>query len=79
MDVPIPFGTRVQKINSKPEDHHRDGATARVLNAIGPAEESSGAGGTYGYIIEFDDAPGSRYFIAGTRIARIATAASAAA
>jgi hypothetical protein len=68
MDTPLPRGARVEKINSKPEDTHHDGALARVLDPVGPALPESGAPGTYGYFVEWDSHPGIPCFIAGTRL-----------
>lgn len=54
----LPIGTRVVKINSAPLDHHQNGALATVHGVF------SHDGYVFGYKIEWDDAPGTPFFIA---------------
>lgn len=61
-------GTRVEKVNSKPGDSHQDGALATVLSRW-PAEPNPITDRLgFAYFVEWDDMPGERIFIAGTRI-----------
>ncbi len=69
---PIPNGTRVEKIRSAPDDTHRDGAIARVVEAIGPTPPDCEVPGVFGYFVEWSDLPGVKVFIAGTRIRPVA-------
>jgi len=56
------------KINSTALDTIRDGALGTVKEAIGPALPESGAPGTFGYFVEWQDLGGVPVFIAGSRI-----------
>jgi hypothetical protein len=62
----------VEKINSKPDDTHRDGARATVLSRW-PEEPSAATDKIgFGYFVEWDDIPGLSVFIAAHRIRPIA-------
>lgn len=51
-------GTRIEKVNSKPGDGHRDGAVGTVIGSIGPAE-IPGFLDRYAYFVVWDEAPGA--------------------
>jgi hypothetical protein len=54
-------GTVVEKINSQPGDSHPDGARGRVLGPVG-----------IGYwFIEWNDRPGTRWFVPETKIREV--------
>lgn len=57
----LPNGTRVSKVNSKPDDTHQDGALATVLGSIGVDE-------VIAYFVEWDDLPDIPVGIAGYRV-----------
>lgn len=62
--APLKNGTRIAKTNSAPEgDIHPDGALGTVYESLGPADN-----GGYGYMVGFDQTPGRRVFVAGTRL-----------
>jgi hypothetical protein len=61
----LPAGTLIEKIESKPEDLHRDGARGRV---VAPMVR---AGFSVGYYVEWDDMPGVPCYIAPFRIRAI--------
>jgi hypothetical protein len=73
MEKAIPVGARIEKIRSKPEDTHRDGALGRVVEAIGPTPPDCQVPGVWGYFVEWNDFPGVKVFIAGTRIRPVFT------
>jgi hypothetical protein len=60
---PLDRGTRIEKINSVPEDSHRDGAQGSIDRALGPAADE-----TWGYFVRWDDMPEVPVFIAGRRV-----------
>lgn len=70
---PLAVGARVTKINSKPDDTHRDGALARVADVLGPDTL-----GGFGYFVKWDDIPEVPVFIAGSRLKLVSAADSAA-
>lgn len=64
------LGARVEKINTVPgSDAHHDGALATVAEVMGPTTD-----GTYGYMVVWDDLPGVKVFIAGSRLRPVNTA-----
>jgi hypothetical protein len=66
---PLAIGALVEKVNSKPDDAHRDGARARITMAVGQMpEDSKEMPGVWGYFVEWEDIPGIPVFIAGNRI-----------
>ena len=73
-----PKGTRVEKINSEPDDTHRDGAKASIVGALGPAPPAVRAemlakgevkqDALFVYWVEWDDLPGIPVAIADYRL-----------
>ena len=76
-----PKGTRVKKVNTRPDDSHQDGALGTIVGALGPASASQraeliielakqGIDGDIEYIywVEWDDAPGIPVAITDNRI-----------
>jgi hypothetical protein len=68
----LPNGTRVRKINSKPDDTHRDGALATILGSLAVPESSH-----IGYFVEWDDLPGVPVAIADFRVEEVRREAEA--
>jgi hypothetical protein len=68
--------SRVEKINSKPDDAHQDGAAATVLTSYwrGPGDdqrfsaEHEVTGECIGCLVEWDDTPGVPVFVIANRI-----------
>lgn len=63
----LPPGTRVEKINSEPDDTHQDGAPATVLRRF-PEDPVNDMGREFGYFVHWDDLPDLQVFIAAHRI-----------
>ncbi len=60
-------GTIVEKIDSKPEDTHRDGARATIMGSLGFQDDPI-LTSEYGYFVVWDDMLGVPVFTAGHRI-----------
>jgi hypothetical protein len=66
--------TRVEKINSKPDDTHQDGAAATILTSYWHGDndrfssEHNISGECIGCLVEWDDMPGVPVFILSSRI-----------
>ena len=58
----FPRGTLIEKINSEAADGHPDGTRGKVLGAVGIGY----------YFIEWDDKPGTRWFVPETKIREVA-------
>jgi hypothetical protein len=59
-------GSRVEKIQSKPEDSHPDGAQATVLGSFGHPQVG------VAYFVEFDDWPKSAAMVTADRLRPVA-------
>jgi hypothetical protein len=63
--VRLEVGDIVEKINSDPVDIHKNRAQGRVVKVLG--DGSMG----YGYFVIWNDTPGLRVFISGTRVRKV--------
>jgi hypothetical protein len=63
MALPLKVGTRIAKTNSEPADLHQDGAQGVLLEVL-PYSDSEGF---WGYVVEWDDKPGSLGLVASNR------------
>lgn len=61
-----PCGTAMEKINSRPEDGHRDGARCTVIGSISTGHVDPDV--PVSYFVEWDDMKGIAVFIAGDRL-----------
>ena len=70
MQNPLEIGTPIEKINSKVDDTHRNGARGKVCEIAGqvPSNAPREIAGVWGYFVEWEDLPGVPVFIAGNRI-----------
>lgn len=56
----IPNGTPIVKVNSEPEDTHKDGAPGVVVGSLAcPPALRKQSGEAFFYFIEWDDLPGT--------------------
>lgn len=60
----IQNGSRIEKVNSEPEDGHQDGALGVVIGSRGPIPDL----GMFMYWVEWDDLPGCHVGVSGDRI-----------
>ncbi|MFH1486625.1 MAG: hypothetical protein ABIH46_11185 [Chloroflexota bacterium] len=58
-------GTIVEKVNSKPEDTHGDGARAMIVGSVGLVDDPIAK---YGYFVVWDDMLGIPVLIADFRL-----------